>query len=178
MATEVVPLKVKIGQRSNGHADHPAWDAVLIAMGEPAGTERNFTVGPWHYDKTSGHADDDGGDSPIGVQWGMRLVLSAFATAAVATFPATMSIMTEVEAQSFWETKAYAHLPATKRDVVALQSLADELSLRQAIGLSTTALEATIAAALDPDNSAPGISRQKGKTWADGKTLYGFTIQP
>ena len=61
------------------------------------------------YDKVSGHQEETA-DSPRGQQWGLLLVPDAFAQQAVTRFPAECSILTEAEAEAFYETKAVAHL--------------------------------------------------------------------
>src|SRR3990167_2340310 len=102
----VVPLLVIIGIRPGikREADHPNWSLVPLppAAGRLSGDgthSEDFTFGSWHYDKKSGHDDDDL-VSPINTQRGVRLVTPAFATNAIAIFggpPYNMTLLTEAQ---------------------------------------------------------------------------------
>jgi len=80
---DIAAIKVKIGLRQNGHADHPDWNKLPMAKGgkDPA---THMFLGGWKYDKTSGHQEVSA-DSPMGMQWGMLLVTEQLATEALAT---------------------------------------------------------------------------------------------
>src|SRR3990167_5401384 len=127
----VVPIRVKIGLRPNGHADHPAWELLPLISAQVSASAsrelidaevRKHVVGSWHYDKSSGHQVDTL-DSPRGMQWGMFLASKAFADEAVATFPALITILTQTERQAFWDTKSYAHMADEEFSVETLQGL-------------------------------------------------------
>jgi hypothetical protein len=168
----LVPLKVKIGLRSNGHADHPDWMQLPLAATEkPA----DHIIISWKYDKTSGHQEETL-DSPFGMQWGMILVTEQFATEAVATFPELVTVLTEVEATSFWEEKAHAHMPENRIDTDYLQGLKAEKDLRTGAGLSVVDVDNAILKALDPDNEELGVRKNKMKYWDDAKIALGVTI--
>lgn len=169
---DLVPIKVKIGLRANGHADHPNWGLLpLAASGDPAAQMFHG----WKYDKTSGHAEESV-DSPVGMQWGVVLVTALFATEAVATFPALVTVLTEIELTEFWGQKAHAHMPDCRHDSDTLTALKAERDLRTAIGESTATVDQQIRRALNPDDSEPGIRRNPMKTWSQAKQRLGVTI--
>ncbi len=169
----LVPIKVKIGLRPNGHADHPDWSKLPLAQTEDHATHMFHG---WQYDKTSGHQESTS-DSPHGMQWGAVLVTQQFATEAVATFPALVSVMTEAEFEIFWDEKVHAHMPAESVNVEALQGLRAERDLLVGLGGDTTEVEGHIIRALDPDDSMPGKRRNLLKTWRDAKVHLGAIIK-
>ena len=173
MSREGVAIKVKIGLRENGHADHPNWG--LLPMVKAGTTPESQQIVKWKYDKC-GHCDEHG-DSPVGMQWGMMIVTEQYANEAVATFPDLVTIITEAEAEDFWECKAHAHMPENRANSQVLTDLNSELQLRKALGQDTTALEEKIINALDPDNPEAGLVRDKQKKFADAKISLGFTIK-
>ena len=171
---ELVPIRVKIGLRANGHADHPNWNLLPLAMSsDPASHMR----GGWRYDKTSGHKEDTP-ESPFGMQWGMLLVTEQFAAEALVKFPGLITVLSEAQAEDFWENKAHAHVPENNSNSDILQSLKTELDLRTVSGLETAPLIEKIKKAINPDNKEPGIVKNKFKKWADGKNSLGFKIKP
>lgn len=173
MPTTVVPLKVKIGLRPNGHADHPDWTKLPLALVGPGNSVENAAVhmnflGGWKYDKTSGHADNTL-DSPVGQQFGMIFVTEQFATEAEAEFPTLITRLTEAETIDFWDNKAHAHLDEFRRDQQVLDGLKMEHDLLLLAGGADasriTALKAKIRRALNPDDPEPGLRRNLEKTW-------------
>lgn len=189
MPTAIVPLKVKIGLRPNGHADYPAWERLpLIAqMLEPGflreavdAAVRQHVVGSWHYDKTAGH-EVDTPDSPRGMQWGMLLVTRAFADQALVTFPSVVTVMTRTEVAAFWETKAYGHLPDEDLDAPILTALQSRRALMVARGVpppALAALDTIIDRALDPLDSHPGVRRNPRRRWTDQPARLGIIFDP
>lgn len=169
---EVFPLKVNIGLRANGHADHPDWTKLPLALsGDP---ERDMIHG-WVYDKTSGHREESL-DSPYGMQWGVLLVTRQFAGEALAAFPATITLLTEAELAIFWDEKAHAHLPSNRTDTDALLALRAERDLLVDLGRPTTKIDVEISKALDPDDPTPGKRKEHMKTWVDAKAKIGATV--
>ncbi len=163
---QLVPIKVKIGLRNNGHADHPDWYQLPLAANVEPGTHMFYG---WKYDKTSGHQESSP-DSPIGMQWGMVFVTPTFAREAMSVFPDLVTEMTEADAEDFWDTKVYAHLPENKTDTNLLQALQAEVDLLNAIGTKpSAALITKIKNALDPTHVEPGITKDKEKVFADAK---------
>ena len=185
----VVPLLVTIGLRRTGNgireADHPNWRDVLL----PPAADRlsgdgtrpeDFTLGSWHYDKKSGHDDDDP-VSPLDTQRGVRLVTPAFAANAIARFggpPYNMRLLTEAQWEAFYDNRVRGHMRAARTDTDVLLALKSELDLRTAAGLSTAAILARIAKALDPDDDEPGVKRDRMRRWATFKAAQSLIIPP
>ena len=191
MVTFVVPIKVKIGLRPNGHADHPAWELLpLVSAGLPADPTRErvdeevrkYVVGGWHYDKQSGHQVDTP-DSPRGMQWGMLLVSRAFADAALVTFPSVVTVMTQAQCQAFWDDKAYAHVPEEDFTLEVLQGLKTHRDLLKDLKKAdndpaVVAVDGKIVKALDPLNPHPGVKKNFLRRWADAKDRLGVAFDP
>ena len=176
MSREGVAIKVKIGLRPNGHADHPLW--AILPMVQGGITPESQIIVDWKYDKCCGHKEDNGGDSPAGMQWGMVIVTEQFANEALVAYPSTITKMTEAEAKAFWNNKACAHIPKDKVYSKALSDFNAELALKKAVGQNTASLEARIIKALDRnDDSEQGVHKNKGKDFDDAKTHHGFTIK-
>jgi len=177
MSREGVAIKVKIGLKPSGRgemwADYPDWNKLPLAASTPV---QNHQIVKWKYDKCCGHQEDSV-DSPIGMQWGMMVVTEQFANEAVAMYPDTVSVMTEAEAEDFWNNKACSHIPENRANSQALTDLNSELQLRKALSQDTTALEEKIINALDPDNPEAGLVKDKQKKFADAKVSLGFTIK-
>jgi hypothetical protein len=179
MAKDIVPIKVKIGLRPNGHADHPDWTLLPCAgSGTKTQKEQNLRAhmfAGWFYDKTSGHQDDTPG-SELGVQYGMLGVSNTFAQEALAMFPSLITVLSDAQAQTFYDTKAMAHVSENRANNDLLQALNAELQLRESLGQTTevTALKAKIAKALDPDDPEPGLKRNPTKTWVGIKNKMGL----
>ncbi len=102
---DVAAIRVKIGLRPNGHADHPNWKLLpSAASGKP---EDQMFFG-WKYDKQCGHKDETLG-SPFGQQFGMMLCTPQLADEAIATFPAATTRLTEAQCEAFCDNKTHAH---------------------------------------------------------------------
>lgn len=178
---EAVAIKVLIGLKPNGHADYPDWTTLPLAAGgkdrvEQEALVRAQQIRSWAYDKSSGH-EDDTPDSPKGQQWGMLLVTQQYADEAVALWPGRVTVMTEAEAEDFWNNKAHAHMAAQRIDADYLQGLLAERQLRVALGLNTTDVDARAAKALDPNDASPGVRAMKDKTWSAFKSAAKVTIK-
>jgi len=177
-----IPIKVKIGLRPNGHADHPNWLLLPLASGGGNREAKEALVSDeqivkWAYDKSSGH-DEETVDSPIGVQFGMMVVTQKFADEAVIEFPSLITVLTEGQARIFWETKATAHMPENKLDSDVLQGLKAQRDLMVDLGQNTATLDIVILKALDPDDTEPGVRKGGRKSWNDAKNKLGFGIKP
>jgi len=185
MATTVVPLKVRIGLRLNGHADHPDWTRLPLAQTGPGNSVENAAaqmtfLGGWKYDKTSGHGEETP-DSPADMRWGMIFVTEQFALEAEAEFPAFIVRLTDAETVDFWDNKAHAHLDEFRRDDRILDGLKIEHELLILAGGAPagriSALKAKIRRALDPDDSEPGLRWNVEKTLARRLPKSGIVIQ-
>ncbi len=182
----IVPIKVKILLKPNNYADYPDWTQLPLA-GTGTKEEREANVlkhqklGGWKYDKTSGHQEDNGGDSPYGMQWGLMCVTRQYADEAIAMYPDRVTEMTETELEEFWDNRAHAHIPDNKLDRDELQALKAELDLRTARGASPAVLSeinARIDKALDPLDITPGVRKNRGKKYAEAKTSLNFDVDP
>lgn len=169
---DLVPIKVKIGLRSNGHADHPDWYKLPLAENIEPATQMSSG---WHYDKKYGHRES-GLDSPIGMQWGMLLVTPRFAREAKEVFPDLVIELTETEAEDFWDNRVTAHVAENRADVNILQVLQIELSLRKELGQDVATLKVKIAKALDPNDNEPGLKKNQQKKFIDAKLNLGVAI--
>ena len=182
---QAVPIKVLIGLRSNGEADHPDWTQLPLQAQDGERHESHQIV-KWAYDKTSGH-DTATVDSPRGQQYGMLLVTQTFADQAVVMFPALVTVMTEIEAKDFWENKAHSHLPDEKRNADELSALHAEFILVRDLAVEfpgntklqnrLVTLKTSLQKALDPDDSTPGVRKNLMRRWADAKVALGITIK-
>lgn len=192
MVREVIAIKVLIGLRPNGHADHPDWLQLPMGLAVDTNSMRpdeirearqavinqHIHVG-WKYDKTSGHQEDTP-ESPFGQQFGMLLVSEQFAGEAELLFPTLIERLDEAGAQDFWENKAHAHLPINNLDNDALLGLQAERSLKVTRNASVPVLaevDARIDDALDPLSPTPGVRKNHQKMWADAKVKVGVTIK-
>lgn len=167
-----VPIKVSIGLRPNGHADHPDWSRLGLADPD------SHMVMKWAYDKVSGHQDDTP-DSPYGQQFGMLVVTPEFAQAALLAFPDIVTLMTEIEARDFYENRCTVHLPANLVNAEYLMGLKTQRDLMvdtNARPQDLQTLDAQIARAIDPLDPMDGVRKIKDKTWADMKAARGIAI--
>lgn len=177
-----VAIKVKIGLKPNGYADYPDWTTMPLASGGSNMAAREALVRAhqivrWVYDQC-GH-EEELPDSPRGMQWGMMIVTQQFADEAKAIWPDRIIVLTEAEAQDFWENRCHQHLPALRVDNDILSGLKTMRDLYVARGnaLAITALDARIDKALDPDDPEPGVAREPRKRWATAKTAMGFSVK-
>jgi len=171
---ELIPIKVKIGLRSNGHADHPNW--TLMSMINTDKEVRNYCPSGWIYDKSSGH-EEDTPHSPRGMQWGCLLCTRPFVIQAKQIFPEIVVEMTETEFEDFFNNKARIHMSDNDYDIKTLQGLESELNLKKELNQDTTALKDKITKAIDPEDNENGIKKNEDRYWADYKLKNGFTIK-
>jgi len=174
----LTPIKVKIGLRPNGNADHPDWTR-LPFIRKDADTKA-FGPFSWVYDKACGHQEtrSDGSqwDSPHGMQWGCMLVTKKFADAVILEFPDTISRITEADFEDFFNTKSRGHLPEFRYVKDALASLKSERDLLIDLGRDTAEVDARINKALDPADPTLGKNEQRDKNWIKFKAQHGITI--
>lgn len=166
---KVVPIRVTIGLRANGQADHPDWQLLpLAATGNPT----DHMCGGWMYDKQSGHQEHSV-DSPMGQQFGVLLVSEQFADEAVAKFPSIITQITdESELETFIEEHVTAHLSEFNYDLDELQALKTELDLLEATNAPQPAVNAhkqKIKDALDVTKNVRGKNVNRGKKYGHMK---------
>lgn len=180
MARELAALRVTIGLRADGQADHPDFNTLPIVIA--SGMDWSYFVDQfgdgWKYDNVAGHIDDDPtNDSPVGVQLGVLLVPEQFALEAVAAFPTLCEQLTEAQCQAFYETRHQHGRPDIDNAPEVLEGLRSERELRVARGQDTTDLDAKIDRALDPDDPEPGVTRNRRRRWASYKTQAGVEFK-
>jgi len=178
MTRELVPIKVRIGLKDNGHAAYPDFNKIDSSIRKNLNWSTYVDrqgIG-WHYDKTCGHQDfrtgDDFGDA-FGEHCGCLCVPEDFAKAAVEIFPNDVKYLTEEEMEDFYDNQAHIHEPEEHVDESALKAF--EIKHR-AMGMAAMEDLAYIAA-IDPDNPAPGIRKNTNRHWADFKTKTNFKVK-
>ena len=111
---ELAAIKVKIGikktGRNAGHHEFPDFNRLPIVQTSGMDWSRYVDAygESWHYDKVSGHRDDDV-DSPFGNWDGMLIVPVEFADEAVQMFPELVSRLTEMECGEFYDSRCHAN---------------------------------------------------------------------
>ncbi len=172
---ELVPIKVRIGLRSNKgklEHDHPEFNKLPEELRD--GLDWSHYVdkfGGWLYDRVSGHpTHDPDNDSPQGIWLGMLLVPEEFANAAIDEFPDQVSQMSEPECVEFYENRCTVNRPEIQDDVEVLQAIA----AKRAAGVD---VDDDDVHALDPDHPARGRRRNKTKTFAGYKQKRNITIK-
>lgn len=174
---DLVPLKIKIGLKENGHAKYPAFNSIPSEL--RAGMDWAHYIDKqgtsWHYDKKCGHDDHDD-DSPCGMQWGVFAVPAAFAQAALGMFgptgtvePGLVTEITEAEFATFYNERAHAHEDSEQIDVPILQAI----KAKQDLGLALTPEQTK---ALDPADPQPGLRTNAAKTFAGFKAKSGIRL--
>jgi len=170
---KLVPIKVKIGLRANGDADHPNWTELPMISSDRE--MRDYCPLGWIYDKSSGHQEDTP-DSPRGMQWGCLLGTRKFVDEAISVFPDLIIEITEAEFIDFYDNKARAHLPEKNYDIDVLQGLKLELDLKKELGRDVVELKNEIRKALDPKDKSLGVRTNKDKKWSSFKLKTGIEI--
>jgi len=167
---ELVPIKVKIGLRPNGHADHPDFntlDCVKVSGMDWAKYVDVNGVG-WHYDKQCGHKDHEA-DSPYGMQWGVLIVNKEFADEAIIKFPSVVTKLNETELEIFYDNRAHKHESDIKFDEKTMKGI----KLKQDHGIPLTEMDQRM---LDIDDDIGGIRKNWNKTWKDYKQKRNIKI--
>ncbi len=179
MATRnLVALKVKVGiDPITGYAQYPNFNLISSAVRKDMDWSKYLDVhgGGMHYDKTCGHKEESV-ESPFGEQICCMCVPEDFATAALSLFPIIVTEQSEVEFETFYNTKAHAHEPDESIDEKTLNGLSAQRALKTALAQDTTVLDAKIAKALDPDDKEAGVKKNVKKTWTDAKTAEGISL--
>lgn len=182
MTEKLVALKVKIGLRPNGHADHPAFDRLPLFINKPPGAWDRYIIdccGGWKYDSVSGHAEHDD-ESPQGQQFGVLFVGRDFAHQAVTMFPDICEVVDEAEATRFYEQRHQAKTQRLNRNPEVLNGIKLEIELQRELLAAAKPqdkikfqrrLDAAIAdaeAITDASNSVAGV-RANRKTFVEFK---------
>ena len=172
--TKLIPIKVKIGLRSNGNADHPDWTKMPMIFSDS--DMKKYCPLSWMYDKSSGHQEETP-DSPRGMQWGFLLGTCEFVDEAISTFPELITEITEAEFIDFYDNRIMAHLPEKNYDIDVLQGLKLELDLKKELNQSVVELNTKIEKAIDPEDASLGVRTNKDKKWSDFKLKVGIEIE-
>jgi hypothetical protein len=169
---KLVPLHVLIGLEDNGMHKFPAFnDIPNVIRGNSDWSHFVDRFGSWHYDSQCGHADHDPENgTPVGMWCGMVLVPKNFADAAVEKFPDECSVMSEADAEKFYDERAHAHQPEINDSTDVLQAIA----AKRALGIDDSDEDVN---ALDPDHPAAGRRRNKTKTWKGFKKQRGIELE-
>jgi len=178
----IVPIRVEIGLKPNGHHDFPDWHQLPLAQSDdPA----NHQIVKWLYDKTSDFEDDDA-HSPLGLWIGVMCVTAQFASEAVTLFPTRVSVMTEADLADFYDNRAMARQSDELRDDRQLASLHTEFVLvrdliaefpaNTKLKNRATALKSLLLKALDPDDDTPGVRTNPKRRWATIKAKRGYIV--
>lgn len=181
--TELVSLQVKIGlgpgTRGVRHA-YPDFNKIDKSVRQSMDWSAYIDqFDGWHYDSVSGHVDDDpANDSPRGTWLGMLLVPEEFANQAVALFPSQCKILTDAQAERFYEDRVTVGQQGYIEDVEALQALAARLTIEEKLNITPTAEEVQRRKdMLDPNKKQRGIMKNEMKKWSDYKAKRGVTIK-
>lgn len=166
---QVLPLKVKIGLKSGNQHAFPDFNKIEGRFRDNMDWSHYIDkFGGWNYDQTSGHADHST-HSPRDEWLSMFLVPLNFANEAVRLFPSQCSILTETEAEDFYNNFAHVRDPEIHEDVSVLQALA----AKKQLGME---LDQGDLNALDENYPQPGRRVNKRKTWVGFKQAEGITI--
>jgi hypothetical protein len=167
---QLVPLKVEIGLKTNGHAKYPNFN--LLQVVKDSGLDWCVYVDTygtgWMYDNTSGHKDGNG-HSSLGKQWGMLLVPQTFADQAILSFSSECTKLTDTEAGIFYESYVTVY---NDSEIISSNILTD-IKAKQDLGKELTPEQIK---ALDPNDPTPGICNNPLKTWIGMKNKKSITI--
>jgi len=170
---QLVPLKVKIGLKNeNGHTVHAFPSFNDIAPNLRDNLDWSYFIdqfGGWHYDKIIGHMEQDA-ESPTGIWLGMILVPNSFAQEAIKLFPESCQILTELEAEKFYNERAHIREPEVFEDAEVLQAIV----AKQRLGIPQNQDDIN---ALNPDHPQIGRRRNPNKTWNQYKINRVITIE-
>ncbi len=176
---ELVGIKIDVGlNETTGHAEYPEFNKISSATRKGMDWSKYVDVhgSGMHYDKTCGHQEE--GSTPYGHQCCCICVPEDFAIEALSLFPGVVTPCSDVEFETFHDTKAHAHEPSEHMDTNTLNALAAQRSLMLSLGQDITALDAKITRALDPqDATEVGVMANPGKTWALSSARQGITIK-
>jgi len=154
---EKVPIKVKIGLKKNGHCLYPDFNSLPVV--QEAGQDWANYVGQWYYDNKCGHAEVDE-CSPEGCWCGMLLIPEEFANQAKDKFPDEIEILSEADAEKFYNERHALHFADEDINV----KLIEGISLKKSLDIPLTSHQMR---AIDPEDEIKGITKNKNKTWKD-----------
>lgn len=170
--TDLVPIRVQIFLGDDGKMDWPNLNLVSAANrgSQDWSTFVDSHGTGWIYDKVENLGLGDDHDTAC------TLVPQAFADEAVSHFPTLVSIITEADFETFYNTKALVKQPDEFMDNEELQGLAARVELEAAgvIAAPSAAVLAERAKMVDPnDQTSRGIRKNLDKTYADARKTGG-----
>jgi len=175
---ELTAIKVKIGTRENGEADHPDFNSLQIV--KDSKMDWAYYIGKfgsdWIYDKKCGHKESDA-ESPKGIQWGCLCIPDEFAKQAVAAMPDIIEIIDESTLEIFHNERCTHDLARTTVDEKILNNIKLEFDYKKAVGSDVSTIQTRMDKALDPSNREPGVKLNRMKKWKDRKVVQDITIK-
>ena len=177
MKTNLVPIKVILKRRANGEADWPDFNVIEASKRDNKPWSKFIDSGgtSWLYDKI----DNLGTGAANGTA--CTLIPEDFADAAVEAYPATVSIMSEADFETFYEERAVVRMPTEFLDTEVLQGIVARKQLEDLGEAPEPSAEIVAARAkcLDPtEQNYRGIRKNLRKKWADAKTDMNVSIHP
>lgn len=177
MKANLVPIKVLLYRRPSGGADWP--DMNVVSVGSRGNKPWSKFVDSdgigWIYDKV----ENLGTGADCGAA--CTLVPKPFADAAVAAYPALISVLTEAEFETFYNERAMVNQPTEKIDTEVLQGIAARVQL-ESDGVAPAPSAEIVAArtkCLDPaEQKYPGIRKNLKKNWSDAKSEFNAEVHP
>lgn len=151
-----------------GHAKYPDFNQVSIETRKGmdwCNYVDSFGIG-MQYDKNCGHQDS--GDTPAGEQACVIAVPQDFATEALELFPITVTQLTSVEFEAFYNDKAHVNEAADYVDTDVLNAIKAKEDLSIAVPEK--------ADAVNRDSASRGIRKNHNKYWADFKVKAGVNV--
>ena len=127
----------------------------------------------WHYDQCC-QFEVDTIESPFGVMYGLLMLPSDFAVAALKQFPDLVTKLTETEMQTFYDNHAHVNDPALRVNEDALKAF----YYKVVFNITLTAEEtANLGKAMNEnDLTAPGLTKNIKKKWSDYKAALNIEI--
>jgi len=175
MKTNLVPIKVILKQRPNGEADWPDFNAIdsSIRNNQPWSKFIDSKGIGWFYDKI----ENLGTGASHGTA--CTLIPEDFANAAVKQFPDIVSIIDEVNFETFYNERALVRMPTEFLDTDVLQGIVARKQLEDLEIAQPPSAEIMVARTkcLDPtEQNYRGIRKNMKKKWVDAKVDMDITI--
>lgn len=173
----LVPIKVKLTKKVNGHIDWPEFNLIdsKIRKNLPASVYVDTHGIGWHYDKV----ENLGTGHPNGAA--CTLVPKDFAEAAASRFPKKVSLMRESEWEAFYNGRCHCQDPVEFLDVEVLQGILARVQLeeKKIAGPPSEDIKSIRKRALDPNEiQIPGIRKNDRKTWSLLRETLRLSIHP
>lgn len=171
----LVPIKVKLGTRRNGEADHPNFNILSVVQSSGVDWSKYIDINGsgWLYDNSCGHkefrTEGNEWDSPNGIQWAIALVPQQFATEAIAVYPDKVEQIDELRCEAFYDSYHAKDFDEEEIDTDKLNAI--KAKEDAGVLLSPADLDAR-----NPVTETRGIRKNKRKHWVDFKAMKGYTI--